>query len=234
MSPASAHLSREAARAFGYALALSVLAFVLGALSDEGNVAVRLRVARMLPATAAAAGAAALWASSRCTRSGELRTYSTCGGDPRALAWAWALGAASIGIVGAVLLCAGLSTEGFLPPPPVFPTFTFEDGGFKSEALGVVVRHGLLESATRTSVATKATAPAVLLAFFLGCASIAMGLLGAGYLEHWRRTRAAFIAVLSIVTLLLCASERIPNAAIGPLGLCVLAAALYKRETPAS
>jgi hypothetical protein len=238
-----AHLLREGLRAARYALVLSVLALVVGALSDEGGVSFPIRVARVLPATAVAAGAAALWARSRAARIGELRTYAACGGNPRALGWAWTIGGAAVGLLCAGLLCMGLSVEGFLPPLQAAPAFTLSAEGFRSDSLGVLIHHGTMTDINRVPdhILGGPIAPPSYVWFYLACVSIALGALG-GMPEqsglsvaraHSRVVRSVLLGLLGVLTLLLCAAHRLPNVAILGLGLGSLALALQKSETPA-
>jgi hypothetical protein len=132
---------REAFRASAFSLALCALTLLVGAVSDEGGLSLRVRIARALPATALASGLGALWASSRSRARGEWRTFASLGGAVERLHIAWALGASSIAVVGAALILTGLvATEGFIPVPPKPPTFVASPDVFVSTELGVRVQ----------------------------------------------------------------------------------------------
>jgi hypothetical protein len=74
-APLRPFLLREAGTSALYALGVVLLAFAIGAVSDEGGVSLSVRMARILPVTAIAAGLGACGASHRSRIRGEFAPF---------------------------------------------------------------------------------------------------------------------------------------------------------------
>jgi hypothetical protein len=235
------YLAREGIRSAAYTVALALLVWVIGAVTDEGNLSVSMRIARVLPLLGLACGLGSLWASLRARNNGEVRALAALSGDPRMLQTAWMAGSTAIGILGVILLFAGVSTEGFLPAPPQAAAFEWVNdsngsdaysGEFRSQAFKVSVRKGELRALAEAVPVVPAAATSRMaardlpLVFALGgfllvsCAGFAwLGArapIGSGSGAHRMRRNAVLafgITALSVIVLLCTAAGRLPAVA---------------------
>jgi hypothetical protein len=215
-------LLREAGIAALYASGVVLLAYVIGAVSDEGGVSGGVRLARILPVTAIAAGLGACGASHRSRIRGEFRAFSSLGGNVKHLCWSWSLGAATFALVATILILRGISLEGFLPPPPRAPEFQWNGSEFVSAELGLQLRAGVLSRLLeaipflpiRVASVTEQLQTRFFLALYLAVTSLSLAWLGASWKRHENTRRlillACTIVSVSSLVLLSCASQRVP------------------------
>lgn len=132
---------RSFVRALLAALLAVVVAWLVTAASDEGQLTMGVRAGRILPLVplCSAAGAALAVGTSRARN--ETRTLETLGRAPARSTWTAVMGAALPSIVTAavVALFASVDVSAFYPQPPRGDAFAFVDGAFESPSLGVRV-----------------------------------------------------------------------------------------------
>lgn len=132
---------RSFARALFAALLAVLVAWLVTAASDEGQLTMGVRAGRILPLVplCSAAGVALAVGTSRARS--ETRTLETLGRAPFRSTWAAVVGAAAPSFATAVVvaLVATVDVSAFYPQPPLGDAFVFVDGAFEGASLGVRV-----------------------------------------------------------------------------------------------
>ncbi|MFO0665750.1 MAG: hypothetical protein U0174_17475 [Polyangiaceae bacterium] len=225
-------LLRQASSAFWGTALIVLLVFLASAVSDEGAVAFRDRMGRVLPTLPLASCLGVYLAIRRAKARGELRVLSLLGVHPWVKDTAFGVGAVVPSLAAAVWLLRGGPIEGFFPPSPATVEFrALPNGeGYQSERIGLRWTHASgLESIPETAqrLASVAREPA----------AVVVALLAAGLVLFAARTErkegkgtlsvlfALIIAASTVTAFQLAASGR-----VGPWWTIVPAAALVASE----
>jgi len=135
---------KTALRAATTAVVLGVLAFAVGAATDEGGVPWLERLGRVAPlAPLLAAGAA--WLTQRRLRTrGDEDALQALGASPPAVRRPAAIGATAAGLAAAAFVARGTAQSAFYPKPIPPPAFAFQaaDGHWVDETHGISVASG--------------------------------------------------------------------------------------------
>ncbi len=210
-----------------------MLAFVLGAATDEGGLSLATRVSRVLPLGPVAALVGALWAATRARGRGEMRAALALGATPLDFVVPWTVGASLVTLGAAAALAAGAAMDGFFPVPPSAPHFAWTGSAFEGPDLGIrILGDGQLEAMAKTPAAARSLPygrPSAVLVTALS--GLAMALLGATWTAaHTRRYLGSLAATvaLTVVALQAAAAERVTPLLATLPGLALVVYAGYE------
>ena len=209
---------RTFARALGATLIGLVVAWLVTAASDEGQLTVGVRAGRVLPLAplCSAVGAALALGTARIRL--ETRALEALGRSPSHTALFAAIGAAlpSVVVALAIGLTSAVDVSGFYPRAPRSEVFTYDGATFSSPSLGVRVREDgepvPLEGASsvhdeglptgaRPAAAAATGLAGIALAMAAALAILRVSLLDGKQLRRRRATAAASVVVTSVATL---------------------------------
>ncbi len=229
---------RALRRALGVGALMVVLAWLVTAATDEGNVAWSARLGRALPTTPICAAIGAWIAVAPARGRGELRALAALGRSPWQNARAAAIGGALVAAIAALAIAtwARVDVEGFYPAIGGSADVRFEAGAFVDHDSGWQIdRDGDLSRATTPPaprdlrVPPHGRAAAGLATFFAG---LALALIAAhpGKRAWWIGAGAA-VGVATLVLFQAAAAHRVvPAWAILPPALLLAAAVARYRE----
>jgi hypothetical protein len=216
-------------------LLLFAVACVITAVTDEGSVSFGARIVRTLPALPACGAAATLLLLRRAEGRGELLALATLGSSPARSASFTVAAAASLSVLGAILVTAhGPAADAFFPRPPSAAPIRMEGDAFVDDERGVrITQDGTMTHAPATprdersaSARKKALCAALVLLGF----GIALSM-GAARRLDIRAATATTLAVATCVFLLQAAATGHVSPALAtvpPLLLLIGAAVRYR------
>jgi hypothetical protein len=225
---------RAAGRGAALACALSVLAVVVTASTDEGGVPLLERCARVLPILPVCSATATWLALAGTRRTSEVKALEALGRRPEASAGAAALGAALIGVAVSLVMAMSprVNVSGFFPTLHANGPYTFDAGVFTNQSAGwsVSADGSVLVSATTSAASFARTG----LAYARGSAALVVGLGSVAFaltaaLGRVRLREAGLVlfgtTVLSVVAFQAAAAGRVP-ALVTPVPTTMLLAAV--------
>lgn len=234
---------RALARAFAAGALTVLLAWLVTAATDEGNVPWGARLGRTLPVTPICAAVGAWLALAPARMRGELRALAALGRSPWQNARAAALGGALVAACAGAALGGWPSVDvaGFYPAIGGSADVRFEDGAFVDKDSGYrIAKDGELSPSTAAPAPRDARVPplgrlAAGLATFV--AGLALALVAAHPPTARRRARwlggAAAIGALTLLLFQAAAARRLaPAWATLPPALLLAAAAARYRDGP--